>query len=269
MISKEKREKILEMNLNGYSNVQISNNLGVKVVSVCSMLNRNGLYSNKYDLLFNTSDLEDLIVGSVLGDGHLELPYVKGSRLTFGHCKRQLNYLNYKVAIFSDYNLDGAIVLCKYVNDRYKSGVCETYHTKSITHTIFAKYRNLFYLDGVKNLLNLTADMITPKVLAIWFMDDGQFPSSGIQMNTQSFSIEDLDVFSNILKSKYDINTSLQKDNILYIKANSVFKFFSLIYPFVIKEMQYKIPLGVLDKLGELSEQPEVANTDLSINLNG
>nr|WBU10875.1 LAGLIDADG homing endonuclease [Malassezia psittaci] len=66
------------------------------------------------------------------------------------------------------------------------------------------------FLQGNKKVLNTTVfDNITPRVLGRWFMDDGGINgnhSHGIQFNTQSFTISEVQQLCNSINNKYDFN---------------------------------------------------------------
>lgn len=245
MLSKEKKEVILALHKQGYSNIQIKIKTGVLVKTIVSLLNRNGLKSNRYFKLKDTKILKQLIIGSMLGDGHLvevKSPS-KNSRLTLGHSIKQLSYLQSKVEILKGYDLNCKITKCVNYSDRYKKGYCVTYHTKSKTHPIFTYYRKVFYPNNIK-IVPDEVQNLEPFGLAVWFQDDAHKCTRSYQINSQGFSVNDCNKLRQILHDKYSIDTTLQKNNIIYVKTTSINTLNDLITPFMSSTMTYKLKKG-------------------------
>lgn len=189
-------------------------------------------------------ELEQLIIGSMLGDGYLtKISHgAKNSRLSIAHSINQKLYANWKHDILSSYNLGNKLCYNKIINSRYKNGFIEEYRFKSKADPIFTYVRNLFYPDD-KKILNLDyISKINELGLAIWILDDAHKAPYGYQINTQSFSIQEIEFLRDLLLSKFNIKTTYQKfDNIIYIRSSSVNQLDDLIKPYVIPSMEYKL----------------------------
>jgi hypothetical protein len=72
-------------------------------------------------------------------------------------------------------------------------------------------------------------------------MDDGYCSNGDLALCTQSFKKEEIVFLSNFLKEKYNIETIVRKDNVLYIRRRSHSIFINLIKPYIIESMMYKI----------------------------
>jgi hypothetical protein len=79
-------------------------------------------------------------------------------------------------------------------------------------------------------------------------MDDGHPDHSGFILNTNSFTLEELQLLANALKKSILVNCSVHnrkdrgnKSHLIYIKADSWEKFKSLIEPHVIPPFAYKL----------------------------
>jgi hypothetical protein len=241
--SKETLE-IIELNKLGYSNFQIAKLLNINnKTRILSVIYRNNLKSNAYHKIENDYILRQLILGSILGDGYLVKisGLTKESKLSLGHSLKQKDYLEYKVSILKEYDLDGVIYESTVISDRYIDNKYTSVFSKSRSHTLFTYYRNLFYKDNIK-ILNEEIYKIDAFGLAIWFMDDGQKRgiSGGIQMNSQGFSVNDCNILRDVLETKFKIKTTLQKGNIIYIMKQSVDLFLDIIKPYIINSMIYK-----------------------------
>lgn len=204
--------------------------------------------------------LEQLIIGSMLGDGYLDkvAHTLKNSRLSIAHSVNQKEYCEFKHNILQEFDLAGKLCYNKIENSRYKNGYIEEYRFRSKTNAIFTRYRNLFYKENKKIIHKQTINNINPLGLAIWFMDDGSKLISGYILCTHSFSKEEVTYLRKLLKSKFKLNTTCQSQgNLIYINKSSVKLFDSIIDPYMVNSMKYKLhKYKVLDKQGELLGSP-------------
>lgn len=76
----------------------------------------------------------------------------------------------------------------------------------------FNIYRELFYnSEGKKVLPENLAELLTAKGLAYWLMDDGYKSGKGLYICTESFSLNEINFLTNILKSKFGLECSYHK----------------------------------------------------------
>lgn len=208
--------------------------------------------ANKLDVL------KQFIRGSLLGDGSIPKQSIrsKNYRITFGHGHKQKAYLEWKHDFLEQYLLSGAIVKRIAKSNRYKTGECVSYHFKSKTHPIFTEFRNLYYND--KRLLNKEdISEINDFALAIWYMDDGNISrrknkSPHIELNTQSFSSDDVNFLVNLIQTKWKIRCArMTYSNIIRISTYDCQKFLDIIEPYKIDCLAYKWVLYKEDELLE------------------
>lgn len=192
--------------------------------------------------LENLELLEDLLIGSILGDGCIIKDQNKYFRLSLGHGSKQLEYLQYKVDILNQYHLGRKITKWTHKSNKYKQGFCISYHTKSANHPIFKKYREIFYPQNKKSINSL--NQISARSLAIWFMDDGCKCKASYQIYTDSFSVEELENLIYILNRDYSLEFTYDKNNVLYLKKSNIQKFNSLIIPYLLPCFNYKLHMG-------------------------
>lgn len=129
----------------------------------------------KYDLLAPKSlsdEQEQLIFGSLLGDGHITRPKNNSCFPSFteGHCEAQREYLEWKAGIL--YSI-GSRVRCCPGGRKSPLWVMSTGRS-----ALLGRYRDLFYPDGVKVCPDAVLDKLSPLGLAVWFMDDCSFQHS-------------------------------------------------------------------------------------------
>ncbi len=237
-------KQIHKLHKKGLTNIEISEKLNISTHTILSALNRFGLKSNRYLNIQEDEKLKQFILGSILGDGYLSKieGKNKNSRLSFGHGIKQKDYLVYKHNFLNKYKLSGKILFSSIKDERMKSGLNEGYFFKTYTNPIFSKYRNAFYKDNIKFINKDLIKELDAFGIAIWFMDDGSTAKSSYQIQTCSFTKEDIEFLIKLLKNKFDLNCTFQPhNNVLYIKKDSLPKFNNLINPYVITSMKYKI----------------------------
>ena len=194
------------------------------------------------DLILTDEEFQ-VILGSLLGDGNISVKHPKkgGGVLRIKHCLKQKDYCLYKQQ------------LLKRLNPKYKEIQCHDNRFK-----IKDYIEVLFYTESLKCLKNFYDRWYIPKKsiclddfckinslgLAIWYMDDGSKDkrrSKGCVLCTNSFTKKDLIEVCKILQNKFQLEISIRKNNTLYIKSKSFDHFVSLIKPYIIPSMLYKI----------------------------
>jgi hypothetical protein len=69
----------------------------------------------------------------------------------------------------------------------------------TLTFPCFNEFYDLFYLNGVKVVPSNIDELLTPLGLAYWIMCDGSFTGSGVRLNTQSFTLSELELLQLLL----------------------------------------------------------------------
>jgi hypothetical protein len=111
----------------------------------------------------------------------------------------------------------------------------------------FNIYRELFYdHTGKKILPENLEELLTPRGLAFWFMDDGYKFRNGFYISTESFSLSENEFLIKILKNKFNLDCSIHSTtngHRIYIFSSSREKFINLIKPYFIPHFYYKLSL--------------------------
>ena len=168
----------------------------------------------------------DVIIGSLLGDARLESRSIGlrnpiTARLRVHHGEKQKEYVFWKYEILK--NLVTRIPQ-ESVWDNPKRNLHEVswyFHTKSLRE--FGALHRYFYRDGVKILPEGILDVLTPRMIAIWFMDDGSNTVESFTLNTHGFSKLEQAVIVKFLYSTYDISASIVKDRTKYKISRRIF----------------------------------------------
>jgi hypothetical protein len=109
-----------------------------------------------------------LIVGSLLGDGTMRAPSPVTARFSEGHSLKQRGYTDWKAKIMGDY------VSQKHTAIKRKNGrMYESWSFTTRTTTRLRSFFDLFYETGARVFPESLPSLMTPFVLAIWYLDDG------------------------------------------------------------------------------------------------
>ena len=111
----------------------------------------------------------------------------------------------------------------------------------------FTELHNLFYINGVKIVPHNIFELLSPIALAHMIMGDGVARIHGLQLCTDSYSLQDTLKLLNVLTIRYQLNVSLHKKRAgqyrLYISSKSMPLLLSIVSPYMHSSMLYKIGL--------------------------
>jgi len=106
-------------------------------------------------------------------------------------------------------------------------------------------YRDLFYPNGVKVVPANIGLLLTDRALAYWSMDDGYKDGNAFRLATESFTKEEVELLIKVLKDNFDLdctlNTVKSKYYRIYVRVSSMDRFRSLVSPYFIPSMMYKL----------------------------
>lgn len=242
-------EKIINLAEKGLRPIEISKELNIDSRRVIERLKINNIKylkgnSNK-EIKPKDKNQYSVLIGTILGDGCIfKAKANKNYRMNLAHGLKQKEYFLYKYNILKSLGFSEPKIEEEFHKKTNKKYYC--IKTQSKTNPLFTKLYNIYYKNGKKiipkNLINNIDDL----VIAIMFFDDG-FKTRGtycIAMN--NFDRESINYFRIILLNKYEIETTIHKDNTLYIRAKSKNKFKEIVKKYATKDVLYK--------LGELLE---------------
>lgn len=244
-ISKIDNSKFEELFNKGLSDYKIAKELNMSPSSIYSHRVRYN-YIRKTNLRFNKPILlsdyqKQVLIGTILGDSSFKIG--KGSvspAISCAHGIKQEKYCKYKTHIFE--NLGAK---CKYhkrnKEDKRTHIFYEDYTMYVPANPEFIVYYNAFYKNNKKVIPIQLLDQFTEISLAFMFMDDGTKTNNSYKIATNCFSKKEIEIFSKFLYDKFNIETTIHKDNGLYIKVNSKKLFEYLISPYIIDSMKYKL----------------------------
>ena len=169
----------------------------------------------------NKEKVDSIILGSLLGDGHIEAPRGNNKYPSLGFTQNSLNekeYINRKFNIISKY---------------YKTNNIRKGHNNTLRFSISSKEREL-----ISNLVNITRyndntrklpsiDFIDPIVLLYWYIDDGSLSvgyqkrpdsrkpsiSRRLKITLSSYRDKDIEILVKEINSKFNLNFKCLREN--------------------------------------------------------
>jgi len=212
------------------------------------MLRGNTVGSREVEKL--NSRQRDLLVGKLLGDGCLE-KNGKHSRLKIDQTFVQKDYVFWLYKYFSNFSSK------PYKLEVYDRRTCKKYYhcrfsTRSIP--IFDYWRNLFYKNRRKIIPKSIAKLMSPLVLAIWYMDDGYLRKDckGIYLCTSGYKLKEQKILQKMLLKKFSLKTKLHfaSGNVrIYIPSSEVQSFIKIIKRYILPSFSYKLNTGLKTSL--------------------
>lgn len=182
-----------------------------------------------------TEEQKSIIIGSMLGDGTLRKK--ANTLLEINHSYKQKDYVLWLYSKFREYVSTPPKTRVSGLNR-----ISCRFTTKSIG--ALNEFYDLFYLPNRHKKIPKRLDL-NELSLAVWFMDDGSRSRNAVYLNTQQFNLEDQKFLLLLLKSRFGLNATLNKDKSYYrirISCYSMDLFSKLVSPYLLKSMRYKLP---------------------------
>ena len=198
-----------------------------------------------------SKEVKDFIIGSALGDGHLN-KRCKHACLMFTHGEPQKFYIEHKAQILQ--NICPLGVRKKTIFDKRNSKYYPSYTMRTYTNKYLTELYSILYPQGKKVITKKYLDLLTPRAIAYWYMDDGGLgkfrkPTGSVAidlyLNTY-MTDQEHDCIISYFKEKYDITFRKNKNHGMYrlrIGKKQAPKFIEIVKPYLLPEFEYKINL--------------------------
>lgn len=223
---------------------EIANELGyAQDNTIRDVAHKFGLPARRNHWLYNdlakqmlTDRQEQILLGSLLGDGYLNHRADRNSQFQETHTVYQLEYLNWKQKEMYPF-VDKVTIGHKKTQAQFRS--------KALPQLNF--YRNVFYPNGKKIIPVEVLGWLDNLAVAVWYMDDGSITTKDatIRLATCNFHISNVGMLQGWLVAKYGILSYIRlthgKYPVLAIQHQSNDKFLSIVEPHVIPSMRYKL----------------------------
>jgi hypothetical protein len=197
-------------------------------------------------------DILSILIGSLLGDGTMERS-INGSRFVFYQAKvngeyllwlhqeiSKLGYTDKKIPKI--YSRKGSTILGGINEIKYY------YRFRTFTFSSFDWIYDAFYPNKTRKVIPGFIDIyLTPLVLAVWMMDDGtSYKNKGFKFSTNSFTLKEIKNLALILKTKYNLDTTIHKSGLnnqynIYIPKASFIILREIVKPYFHPTMLYKL----------------------------
>jgi hypothetical protein len=181
---------------------------------------------------------QSILLGSLLGDGHLEVPQKITHNSRFRKSQKIDNY-DYQHSLFLELG-DYARSIKQYSKKRMLNKKVYTekeWTVYSASHPSFTELRNKWYREEkiVPEDIKLT-----PLALAYWFCDDGYIggKENNATICTHSFTKTEVEMLSSFLQRDLEIKSSVRRDRVgsdgeeqyvIYIGSNQYEHFLNII----------------------------------------
>lgn len=185
-----------------------------------------------------------VLIGTVLGDGHLE-HNGNGYRLQVLHSSKQREYVWWKYEQLRRWIPTQPTVLAAVDHRYHKTNLELRFRTRNAL--IFEEFHQLFYRKLRKIVPLHVAELLDALALAVWYMDDGgrRKDCRGMFLNTLSFTDREQRLLQAALFKRWNIETRLhwvQDGYRIYIPKAMALRFTKIVAPHIISSMYYKLP---------------------------
>ena len=174
------------------------------------------------------SPLNEILVGILLGDGHVQKRSLNGnSRFMYGQSSLRIHHLNYfkhVLNLFKPYLSETFKLKEKTFKDNRTNNTYKSVNFSTLSLPCFNQYKSLFYKNNKKIVPINIQELLTPIGLAYWIMDDGSIQNKGLHLNTYAFNSEDVLKLKSTLENMFG-NNSLKCSIHKHKKGNRIYIF--------------------------------------------
>jgi len=190
-------------------------------------------------------------IGLLLGDASLQTQNKgKTYRIKFEWGDKNKVYLDHVFGLFDEWVLTEPH---KKVRISPQGNEVINWGFQPLSHEAFNLLAELFLDQNKKTIsTDLIKNHLTPRGLAYWFSDDGgkldynkNSKNKSVVLNTQSFKDEEVKIMSQQLVEKFNLDCEVRSNKgkkVIVIKSISYPTFLSLIDPYILPQMRYKLP---------------------------
>ncbi len=186
----------------------------------------------------------NIILGLILGDGHLE-NNGRFVRLRIDQNLKHKDYINWL------YNELRGMVPSKpriiQEKDKRTLKVYTRLHFSTYSNVRFYKWHRIFYINNRKIVPKGMVNMLNHKIsLAVWFMDDGykRNDCAAVRLNTDAFTYSEQKLLIRCLEKNFKIKARIHKKGKwfnIYIPKDEADKFCRLVKPYILPSFRYKL----------------------------
>lgn len=152
-------------------------------------------------------EIKDILIGIILGDAHIVKRSSTGnSRLVYAQSSiEHKEYFNYVFSFFKPFCVNGYTPQSRIVKDNRTKKTYSAISFTTMQLPCFNVYREMFYPSNVKRIPDNIYELLTPRGLVFWIMDDGSRHGLGLHLSVYAFSNEDVDKLMFVLQDKFNL----------------------------------------------------------------
>ncbi|MBI2035775.1 MAG: hypothetical protein HYT12_03815 [Candidatus Liptonbacteria bacterium] len=118
---------------------------------------------------------------------------------------------------------------------------------RTVRHPTITTFHKRFYRDGLKIVPKDIGKDLDALALAVWIMDDGSLSKNKIDISTYSFTEKEVQLLQRVFKENFGLIANYYRDRNkgyrMYFKISETKKLISLIKPYIVDCLKYKINL--------------------------
>lgn len=236
--------KVSKLVNDGLRDREIAKQLGVSLDGIYAVRKRLGLKRKSFSIantIIPTKEQIQILTGCLLGDGSLLLSDKSiNPRFSCEHGLKQKEYCYWKFQKLESLEMKYKESIRKTVDSR-NGKFYESATIRSLANTEFLKIYNTLYINKKKVITKDFLKNYTALSLAIHYMDDGTVSGTTYSIATNCFSLEDIEIFREHLKTNFGLDFKLQKNGSIYFPAKYRTLFNFIVSPYIHNSMKYKI----------------------------
>jgi len=188
--------------------ISLISNFRCSTKSFSSLTNGKRLTKVERSKLKIESPLNEVIIGLLLSDGYIQQRSLSGnSRFIYGQSSLREHYLNYfyhVYELFKPYISENFSIKPRSFIDKNTKKTYSSVSFATLTLPCFTYYRNLFYNTQNKKVIpSNISELLTPRGLAYWIMDNGSIQNKGLHLNTYAFAFKEVNILKELLENMF------------------------------------------------------------------
>ena len=188
---------------------------------------------------------KDILIGTVLGDAYLQKTGEKNARLRLEHGAKQKEYLFWKVNNLRQF-FQGKPKYLERIHPITKR-TYQYWRHQSQSTPVLGRLRKIFYPEGKKRIPHDIQKLLTPRSVAVWYMDDGYYYRRDrcAYLYLGNGERGEAEKLQKVFEDKFAIHVSVlskKKGFALYFSRIEAEKLKVLIHAYVLEQFNYKLP---------------------------
>lgn len=169
------------------------------------------LSSTERALITIPNDVKEILVGILLSDAEIvKRSPLSNSKLVYAQTViAHKEYFNYVYNLFVPFCVKNYIPQFKIVKDNRTKKVYSAISFTTMQLLCFNVFKEMFYVFNVKIIPNNIYELLTPKGLAFWIMDDGSRQGDGLHISVYTFFNKGVDKLMFTLQDKFNLKCSI------------------------------------------------------------